>query len=629
MNAICGYVLRDLARPLTPTPLRQMAEALPLHTGAGVLHTHELALGGLACHEAFPAPAADGGGGRTSIHEPDLTVVCAAELYDATDLRRQLRDTLPAGAGEAALIAALYRRYGRECVRYLHGAFSFALWDANQERLLLATDAFAIQPLHYYCGDQGLVFGSRITAILAAPAVPRRIDLQAVFHYVYFSCVPTPHTIYEGIKKLPPGHSLSFSAAGMELTQYWDITYADTPRPVADCAPPISQHLERAVRAQAIYDGDADRVGAFLSGGTDSGAITGLLGEVLHRPAKTFSIGFAEEDFNEIAYARIIAQRFRTEHHEYFLTAEDTAAFLPQLVRAYDEPFGNSSAIGAYYCAKLARDHGVTTLLAGDGGDELFGGNTRYITNEVFEVYHALPRWFREQWFEPSLFRLPLPHCRIVDKARKYVRRATLPQPYRFFSYNLLHVIDLRAMFTDAFLDAVCTEAPLALAAEHYRRVDTTSMLHRLLYLDLKIATTDNDLRKVTRMCELAGVRVRYPMLDRGVVEHSGTIPAELKVRHFRGRYVFKEGFRGFLPGATLAKKKHGFGVPVSRWLQRAPLRELAEDTLLSSTARTRAYLNGRFVEQLFAWHREGRTNFYGDSLWVLLMLELWHQSHA
>jgi asparagine synthase (glutamine-hydrolysing) len=184
-------------------------------------------------------------------------------------------------------------------------------------------------------------------------------------------------------------------------------------------------------------------------------------------------------------------------------------------------------------------------------------------------------------------------------------------------------------MLTDAFLDAVRTDAPLALAAEHYRRVSTTSMLHRLLYLDLKIAITDNDLRKVSGMCELAGVRARYPMLDRRVVEQSGRIPADLKLSRFRQRHVFKEGFKQLLPAETLAKKKHGFGVPVSRWLRTAPLRELAHDTLLSPTALQRGYLQPAFIEQLFALHRDDQTNFYGDQLWVLLMLELWHQSHA
>jgi asparagine synthase (glutamine-hydrolysing) len=628
MNAICGYVLRDRDRRLTPSPLARMAEALRPEADDATLHTYELAFGGLASCAA-PGAGPDPAAQRAAMREPDLTVVCAAELYNAAALRRELDDVLPRDAGEAAIIAALYRRYGLECVGRLHGAFSFALWDAQRERLLLATDAFGIQPLHYFRGDVGLVFGSRIQAIVQAPATPRRVDPQAIFDYVYFSCVPTPHTIYAGIKKIPPGHYLTFSAGDMRLERYWDISYGDDSRRLADCAPQISQYLANAVRAQATYDGDTDRVGAFLSGGTDSSAITGLLSGVLPGAAKTFSIGFAEDDFNEIAYARLVARRFGTDHHEYFVTPDDAVQFLPQLARAYDEPFGNSSAIATYYCAKLAREHGVTTLLAGDGGDELFGGNTRYVTNQVFELYHALPRWFRERCFEPSLFGLPLPDIWLVDKARKYVRRANLPQPLRFYSYNLMHVVDVRSVFTDAFLEAVSTEAPLALAADHYRRAETTSMLHRLLYLDLKIAITDNDLRKVTRMCELAGVRVRYPMLDRDLVAHSGRIPAGLKVRRFRERYAFKKGFEGFLPRETLTKKKHGFGVPVSRWLRTAPLRELAEDTLLGSTAARRGYLNARFIEQLFAWHRDDHTNFYGDTVWLLLMLELWHQAHV
>ena len=607
-----------------------MAEALPLRAGEGAVHAYELAAGGFAVHQSFPASPPPADTRRVSLQAPDLTVVCAAELYNAPALRQHLHEVLPADAGEAAIIAALYRRYGLECVTHLSGAFAFALWDAQAERLLLATDAFAIQPLHYCCGDHGLAFGSRINAVLEAPETPRQIDPQAVFDYVYFSYVPTPHTIYAGIEKLPPGHYLSFTpAAGVRLERYWDMSYAD-PRRLDDCAPAIARHLADAVRVQATYGGEADRVGAFLSGGTDSGAISGLLGAALQRPARTFSIGFAEEAFNEIAYARLIARRFGTEHHEYFVTPADTAELLPRLARAYDEPFGNSSAVATYYCATLARERGVTTLLAGDGGDELFGGNTRYVTNQVFELYQALPRWLRERCFEPALFRLPLPNRGIVDKARKYVRRSNLPQPRRFFSYNLLHMIDPRTMFTDGFLEAIDVEAPLALAAEHYGRPVTTSMLHRLLYLDLKLAITDNDLRKVGRMCELAGVGVRYPMLDRDLVEHSGTIPARLKVRRFRERVAFKQGFAGFLPDETLTKTKHGFGVPVSRWLRTAPLRQLAEDALLSTAAGQRGYVKRSFIEQLFAWHRDDeRTTFYGDSLWVLLMLELWHQAHG
>jgi asparagine synthase (glutamine-hydrolysing) len=211
-----------------------MAETLPLPAGTGAAQMHEFARGGFAWHQAAAASAPDTGIEPAIVRAPHLAVVCAAELYNAGALRQALGDLLAPDAGDAAIIAALYRRYGLQCVQHLRGAFSFALWDAQEERLLLATDAFAIQPLHYYCGADGLVFGSRIAPILDGPATPRRIDPQAVFHYFYFSCVPTPHTIYADIKKLPPGHFLTFSTAGMELVQYWDIAYADEARPLSE-----------------------------------------------------------------------------------------------------------------------------------------------------------------------------------------------------------------------------------------------------------------------------------------------------------------------------------------------------------------------------------------------------------
>lgn len=598
-----------------------MAEALPLRAGDGALHTYAFDAGGLATH----TPAAEAAR-RSALVEPGLAVVCAAELYNAAALREELGAALPAEAGEAALIAALYRRHALDCVRRLQGAFAFALWDGERARLLLATDGFAIQPLHYRVGADGLAFASRLAALRRAPGGASDIDPQAVLHYVYFSFVPTPHTIYRGVHKLPPGHLLTYANGVVQLQPYWDVSYSDAPARLAECARPIPRLLGDAVRTQATYGGGADRVGAFLSGGTDSSAISGLLGRVV-QPARTFSIGFAETDFNESGYARLAAQHFRTQHHEYVVSAADAAAFLPQLAAAYDEPFGNSSAIAAYHCARLARAAGVETLLAGDGGDELFAGNTRYVTNEVFELYHRVPGWLRAGGLEPLLRRLPVA-LPLVGKARKYVRRAALPQPLRFFSYNLLHSFEPRGIFTADFLDAVDLEAPLELAAAHYRRPDTTSMLNRLLYLDLKLAITDNDLRKVTRMCELAGVRVRYPMLDRLLVEHSGGIPAALKLRRGRERYVFKQAFRALLPAEILRKQKHGFGVPVSRWLRQAPLRDIAEEALRSPQFAQRGYVRREFVEQLFAWHREDRTNFFGDVLWVLLMLELWHRAH-
>ncbi|HEU0046387.1 MAG TPA: asparagine synthase C-terminal domain-containing protein, partial [Nitrososphaera sp.] len=343
----------------------------------------------------------------------------------------------------------------------------------------------------------------------------------------------------------------------------------------------------------------------------------------------SFSIGFQEDYFNEIEYARLAARRFQTEHHEYFVTPKDTAALIPRLVDAYDEPFGNASAVPTYYCAKLAREQGVDALLAGDGGDELFGGNTRYVTDKVFEVYHSVPQWLRHRCFEPILFGLPFPDRGMFSKARKYVRRSNIPQPQRYFSYNLLHMVDLPHLFTDDFLASLPGNPALSLAKHYYETAHANTMLNRLLNIDLKIILTDNDLRKVTRMCDLANVQVRYPMLDQTLVEFSGTIPTNLKVKGFSKRYIFKEAFKNLLPPEILEKKKHGFGLPISPWLRESPcLRELARDTLLSQASLQRGYFQRTFLQNLFEFHRSDSTNFFGDNLWVFLMLELWHQSH-
>jgi asparagine synthase (glutamine-hydrolysing) len=608
-----------------------MAEALPLPAHTGTLDTCEFHTGGFAIYQQHPLLLPEVDHTHGLIQHSDLTLVCTAEFYNRATLAQHLHTPASARADEAAIIGALYRQYGIECVRYLSGAFAFALWDAKQQQLLLATDAFGIQPLYYYFDADKLVFGSRLNAILKVPAVPKQIDLKAVFQYLYFSCVPTPYTIYQGIKKLPPGHYLLYSKTGLRLTQYWDMHYEEEPQHrQAYFASTLRQYLAEAVRVQATYGGQTENLGSFLSGGTDSSTVSGLLGQVLHKPAKTFSIGFAEERFNEIAYARIAARHFGTEHYEYFVTPEDTAALIPKLVHAYDEPFGNASAIPTYYCAKLAREHGVEILLAGDGGDELFGGNTRYVTDKIFEIYHYWPLWLRQQWFEPLLFHMPWPDRGIINKARKYVRRANIPQPQRFFSYNLFSAIDLHEIFTTDFLSSLSADMPLSLAADYYTAAPAASMLNRLLHIDLKIAITDNDLRKVTRMCELANVRVRYPMLDRALVEFSGKIPAHLKVRGFRKRYIFKEAFKQFLPPEILAKKKHGFGLPISPWLRDTPrLQALARDTLLSQTAIQRGYFQRRFLEQLFELHRNDQTPFFGDNLWIFLMLELWHQARV
>lgn len=623
MNRICGLVSSDLQASQMHALLGEMLRSLPLHPGSGTSLEVQRAEAALGAHQQFEAGATPPAAGSCLLDREGLTIVCSAEIYSINGTRYQ--EQRP----EAEVLAELYRRHRKDCVRRLRGVFAIAIWDWDKKVLLLATDPFAVRTLHYYADREILVFGSRINAILKAPIVPRDIHPDAIYQYIYHSCIPTPNTVYRDIKKLPPGHLLLFSREGSYLERYWRMSYEEERgRDLEYYASGVRDHVLRAVRSQAKYGNNTTGVGSFLSGGTDSSTVSGMLGQVLQKPAPTFSIGFKEHGFNEIEYARIAARHFGTDYHDYFVSPEDTAKIIPELVSAYDEPFGNASAVPAYYCAKLAHDAGIETLLAGDGGDELFGGNTRYATDKVFEVYQTLPHWLRTRCLEPIVLGIPVPERGVLGKARKYMRRSNLPQPMRFFSYNLLYTVDPHEIFADDFLSTLTGDPGLEVAARHYKDVPATSMLNRLLHVDLKITITDNDLRKVTRMCELANVKVRFPMLDLELVEFSGRIPADLKVRGFEKRFIFKEAFKNFLPQEILRKKKHGFGLPVSAWLREDPhLNQLSQDTLLSKSSLQRGYFRPAFLRKLFALHGTDHTNFFGDNIWVFLMLELWHQA--
>jgi asparagine synthase (glutamine-hydrolysing) len=392
----------------------------------------------------------------------------------------------------------------------------------------------------------------------------------------------------------------------------------------------LSRELEasvaESVRAHCKQD-DFTRIGAFLSGGTDSSTVVGMMSRLRRGPVHTFSIGFEEQRFNELEYARITARKFQAKHHEYLVNGDDCVSALPDMIRYFDEPFGNSSAIPTYFCARLAAQNGVGVLLAGDGGDELFGGNERYRTDKIFEIYQRAPRVLRKGLVEPALQAIPIRNG-IFGRARRYVRRSNLPQPCRFFSYNLLSEHSPNTIFEPGFQDLLGDY--LEIPAAYYRHGPAHDPLDRLLYVDVKMTLSDNDLLKVTRMAELAGVRPRFPFLDRSVAEFSGRVPARLKVKGFDKRYLFKRAFRELLPIEVIQKKKHGFGIPVAYWMRTHPrMRELTRDVLLSAKTRQRGYIRPSFTEELLHRHETDETTYYGDTLWTLLALELWFRRFA
>ncbi|MGH7390716.1 MAG: asparagine synthetase B family protein [Candidatus Rokuibacteriota bacterium] len=553
-------------------------------------------------------------------------LVALAEL-DLTNVK-ELQALTGHRAHRGRLLTALYALEGPRFVRRLRGGFALALWDRRARTLVLAVDHFGIKRLHYAVGAAATGFGSRASALLGAAGVDGTVDPAVVYEYLNFGYVPAPASIYRGVRRLPPGHLLVVRDGRATVETYWDLEYAEQPVRRADAAATVYRLAEEAV-AGTVRETPSKEIGAFLSGGTDSSTIVGLTARLTGERPNAFSIGFREDRYDELEYAELAARHFGAAHYTTIIEPAEALATMSPLVDAYDEPFGNNSAIGTLLCARLAGSCGVSVLLAGDGGDEIFGGNERYRADRVFALYHRLPAIVRRGVLEPVLRALP-DGGRVVGRAQRYVRRANLPNPRRFYSYEFFFVQDAAGLLAPDFRAAVSADAPYAAVQRHWDRARATSELNRQLYLDMKLTIGDSDLLKVTRTAELAGVDVRFPMLDVPLVEYMGTVPARYKVRGFEKRHLFKRAFRSLLPAEILAKVKHGFGVPTSLWLRQDPgFRDLARDALLGAQTRVRPYFAAGALERLFALHATDVTSFYGDLLWRVLMLELWSRRHA
>ena len=342
-------------------------------------------------------------------------------------------------------------------------------------------------------------------------------------------------------------------------------------------------------------------------------------------PVDAFSIGFDEAGYNELGYAELAARSFDARHHTYLVTAKDCLSALPDIVAAFDEPFGNASAIPTYFCARLARASDVDVLLAGDGGDELFGGNEPYAKDRIFAAYNLIPRALRQAAVEPAgIARSARP---LAPRPRVCASRANMPGVERMLSFQFLVSTPLGDVFEPGFLAEMAGYSVLQIPSRHYAAAPARDHLNRLLYVDMKITLADNDLPKVTAMTDLAGVRPRFPFLDKAVASFAATIPPRLKVKGLEKRYLFKRAFRSVLPAEIIAKTKHGFGIPVAEWMKTDPeLRALTHDMLFSTRAQQRGYFRPEFVRRLWDSHSNAEGSYLGDTLWTLLMIELWHE---
>jgi asparagine synthase (glutamine-hydrolysing) len=518
------------------------------------------------------------------------------------------------GAGEAAARAA---------AAAMKGEFAVGLADAASGHTFLAVDRFAIRTLCYREHAGQLQFAERADD-LAGPGA--QLEPQAIFNYLFFHCIPAPLTIFKGVYRLPAGHYAWFQAGKLTVKPYWVPTFTEPTGAVSFDA--LKAEFRELVQAGVARQLDGSTPACFLSGGTDSSTVAGMVGLAAGQPAHTYSIGFEAEGYDEMAFARIAAQRFKTVHHEYYVTPEDLVRSIGQVARHYDQPFGNSSALPAYYCAKVAHDNGVTRILAGDGGDELFGGNSRYAKQRIFGWYQHLPQAVRAGVMQPLLERTALGNLPGLSKARSYIEQAKVPMPDRLQMYNLLLRLGIAEVLTPDFLAQISPNGPRDLQREVWSLAKTDSELNRTLAYDWRFTLADSDLPKVRGTTGLAGLSVGFPFLDHALTEFSLRLPAQYKLKGLKLRWFFKEALRGFLPDEIITKKKQGFGLPFGVWATRhAPLKALAVDSL-HSLAR-RGIVRADFIETLVKDRLPEHPGYYGEMVWILMILEQWLQGYA
>jgi asparagine synthase (glutamine-hydrolysing) len=556
---------------------------------------------------------------RTLDREAECGMVGAVSL--ACIGSPQLRSTKAPCRASSAQLAARFAEVGFSLLDELAGAFALAIYDAERERGFVCTDRMGIVPLFVLQLERGVAFSDAPGPLSALTDSPHAISTQAVFNYLYGHVIPAPNSIYEGPRRLLPGEAIELNAGKVSLRRYWTPTFDEKRDARFET---LRDEFLAALRASVRDAMHEATCGAFLSGGTDSSTIAGLMTELGGAPAPTFSIGFSAAGYDEMEYARLASAHFGTRHHELYVTPADIVEALPKLAAAHPQPFGNSSALPAYLCARLAKEHGVERMLGGDGGDELFGGNARYAKQYVFSLYERVPPALRTALIEPFCrFASQRPGAYGFGKMVSYVEQASVPMPARLETYNFLNRLGSNTILSDDFVARLNTSEPASLNEAEYFNPSARSLINRMLALDFKTTLADNDLPKVVHSCKLAGLPVAFPFLDPRVVDFSLALPPNMKLKGTRLRYFFKKALRGFLPEAIIRKPKHGFGLPFGEWAVSDPaLRELTYDTL--NDLKARRWVRADFIDRLKDQFLPEFPNYYGTMAWVLITLELW-----
>jgi asparagine synthase (glutamine-hydrolysing) len=553
-----------------------------------------------------------------------IAVVLNGEIYNFVELRAGLkaRGHRFSTLSDTEVIVHLYEELGPACIRELHGMFGVAIWDSRRRRLTLARDRVGKKPLFYSLRGRKLSFASELAALLQDREIPRDLDHQALDAYLAYRYVPSPLSAVRAVRKLPPAHMLVFDERGLRTERYWELDYGSKLELASEreALERIRCELRAAVRSRMVADVP---LGAFLSGGIDSAAVVAAMAEASSRPVKTFSIGFHGE-LNELPLARLVAERFGTDHHE-LMVEPDAVEMVPKIVRHYGEPFADATAIPTFYLAEMARRH-VTVALNGDGGDETFGGYTRYVAQLAAARLGAVPRPVRRAVGAAAA---ALPPSARVSSLRSRLRRAGATLALGPADRYLAYMTELQGMrrhdlYTGEFASRVGESLVPAFVREPWERSTARSLVDVMLDVDVQHYLPDDLLTKVDIATMATSLEARSPLLDHHFMELAAALPPTLKVSGGDKKVGFKRALRGWVPDEILDAPKRGFQPPLADWF-RGDLRAYARDALLAPEARERGYFRPERVEQLLDRHAQGVAD-NSQAIWSLLMFEVWHR---
>jgi len=523
---------------------------------------------------------------------------------------------------DTEVIIHLYEEKGKECLQYLRGMFAFAIWDDKRKSLFAARDRLGVKPFYFYFDHDKLIFASEVKSILESQKVNAQVNRQVIDSYLTLGYVPAPQTMFVGIEKLKPGYTLSYERGNLHIEKYWDIDGIEqgTDRGEKYYVEQFQALLYDCVKIRLISDVP---LGVFLSGGIDSSTVVGLMSRMTGgRPVKTFCVGYQDKQASELEYARIIAKRFNTDHHEYCLEPTDFYDFIPKLVWHFDEPVVEAAAIPLYFISKLAREH-VTVLLSGEGADELFGGYSIYNQMRIIENYRKIPAFIRHGFLDESI----LNFIHATKKKQKIREWLTLPLEKRYLGVSTEIGESIKnQLYTESFNNEVKSRfSGHGYLQAYFNAVSQKDTLSKMLYVDTKVWLPDDLLIKADKMSMATSVELRVPFLDYKLVEFSAGLPSKYKIKNNITKYLLKKSVQDLLPNDIIFRNKKGFPVPINAWFK-GDFSDKAADILLNQRSVDRGYFDRNYVTRLIGMHKDGKEN-YSKLLFSLMVLEIWHKT--